>query len=199
MCGGLGVFEKRKEVSQLVKETNPFILCLKESKFSVVNAVVCKSVWNASNVDFSFLQSVGASGGIITLRNCDEVEVWSSFSLDHVLGIHGRFVKTGVRFTVLNVYAPCDVNRQQLLWHTISDRMVTLRDVNICVCGDFNVVRYPEERRSVGSAAVNTGSASFNAMIDVNCFVDLPLRGRKFTWCRGDGRSMSRLNRFLLS
>jgi len=29
--------------------------------------------------------------------------------------------------------------------------------------------------------------------------VDLPLRGRRYTWYRGDGKSISRLNRFLLS
>jgi hypothetical protein len=61
------------------------------------------------------------------------------------------------------------------------------------------VVRSQEERRSVGSVANQLGSAAFNNMIDSNFFVDLPLRGRRFTWYRGDGRSMSRIDRFLLS
>jgi hypothetical protein len=39
----------------------------------------------------------------------------------------------------------------------------------------------------------------FNRFIDDNNLVDLPLIGRKFTWFKGDGLSMSRLDRFLLS
>lgn len=40
---------------------------------------------------------------------------------------------------------------------------------------------------------------SFNEFIVDNVLIDLPLNGRKFTWYKGDGRSMSRLDRFLLS
>jgi len=79
-----------------------------------------------------------------------------------------------------------------------SVRLATLSDENVCICGDFNVVRCSEERRSVGGAVNLLSSASFNDMIDGNCFVDLPLRGRRFTWYRGDGRLMSRIDRFLL-
>ncbi|MCH85139.1 cysteine-rich receptor-like protein kinase [Trifolium medium] len=39
----------------------------------------------------------------------------------------------------------------------------------------------------------------FNRFIDDNNLMDLPLSGRKFTWYKGDGLSMSRLDRFLLS
>lgn len=40
--------------------------------------------------------------------------------------------------------------------------------------------------------------AHFNEFIDDCVLIDLPLCGRKFTWFKGDGRSMSRLDRFLL-
>ncbi|KEH26260.1 hypothetical protein MTR_6g048650 [Medicago truncatula] len=40
---------------------------------------------------------------------------------------------------------------------------------------------------------------SFNEFIEECVLVDLPLCGRKFTWFKGDGRSMSRLDRFVLS
>jgi len=39
----------------------------------------------------------------------------------------------------------------------------------------------------------------FNNFIEENMLIDLPLCGRLFTWYRGDGVSMSRLDRFLLS
>lgn len=38
-----------------------------------------------------------------------------------------------------------------------------------------------------------------NVFIDDNDFVDLLLCGCRFTWFKGDGSSMSRIDRFLLS
>jgi len=70
---------------------------------------------------------------------------------------------------------------------------------NVCICGDFNAVRHVEERRSVGNHFCQARSANYNLFIEDNLLVDLPLRGRNFTWFRGDGRSMSRIDRFLLS
>lgn len=68
----------------------------------------------------------------------------------------------------------------------------------ICLCGDFNVVRVPEERRSRGVAIRSYDCDPFNDFIDNNILVDPPLHGRGFTWYKGDGNFMSRIDRFLL-
>lgn len=100
---------------------------------------------------------------------------------------------------LLNVYAPCKVSRQQVLWDNISLRLTAFNGQNICVCGDFNVVRCVEERRSVGMVCRQSRITNFNQLIDGNFLLDLPLRGRSFIWYRDDIRSMSRINQFLLS
>jgi len=192
---GLGSFEKRREVCQLVREKKPFVLCLQETKMSVFDDIIYKSMWGDVFVDFSYQPSVGASGGLITLWNTKEVEVWSTMSFDHVLVILGRFVQTGEDFALFNAYAPCDANRQQVLWNNLSNRLGSLSVQNVCVCGDFNVVRCSEERRSVGIVFNQLWSKNFNNFVDGNLLVDLPLRGRKYTWFRGDGKSMSRIDR----
>jgi hypothetical protein len=68
----------------------------------------------------------------------------------------------------------------------------------VCVCGDFNVVPFLDERRSsrVGSRPVD--HISFNRFMEDTFLIDLPLSGRMFTWYKGDGTTMSRLDRFLL-
>ena len=104
---GLGGFEKRKEVCPLVREKCSYILCIQETKLSIISEAVCKSIWKDAYVDFSY-PSNGASGGLVTFWDCKEVEVWSSFYFEHVIQIQGRFVKSDVEFTLLNVYAPCD-------------------------------------------------------------------------------------------
>jgi len=64
--------------------------------------------------------------------------------------------------------------------------------------GDFNAIRTSGERRSRSVSSNNKDSAPFNQFIDGNFLIDLSLCGRNFTWYRGDGLSMSRLDRFLL-
>jgi len=164
-----------------------------------LDAFVCNSIWGDVNVNFSYRPSEGASGGIATLWNSNEVEVWWSVSLDHVLAVAGRFLHSGEPFVVFNVYAPCEAPRQQVLWNVLSSRLAALTDQNVCVCGDFNAIRCAEERRSVSSVPYRAGVDGFNSFIDSNPLVDLPLRGRTFTWFRGDGRTMSHIDRFLLS
>ena len=66
----------------------------------------------------------------------------------------------------------------------------------MCVCGDFNAVRCPEERRGTSGVFNTTWSDTFNNFIEDLTLLDLPLRGRMFTWFRGDGKSMSRIDRF---
>ncbi|GAU25959.1 hypothetical protein TSUD_373600 [Trifolium subterraneum] len=100
----------------------------------------------------------GASGGLLSIWDSNEVEVWSSESREHVLWCHGRFIKFGEEFSVANVYAPCDDGAKQGLWDSLSASIQLL------------------------------GGRGY-----------LPLSGRKFTWFKGDGVSISRLDRFLLS
>lgn len=54
--------------------------------------------------------------------------------------------------------------------------------------------------RSVGTVHTHAWIyiAALNQFIDGNLLVDLPLRGRSYTWFWGDGRSMSRIDWFLL-
>jgi len=112
---GLGGFEKRRETCHLVRDKKPFILCIQKTKLAVLDDFVCKSIWTDDCVNYSFQPSLGASGGLVTLWDINEVEVWSTFSFDHVFVILGWFLKSNELFFLFNVYAPCDVARQQAL------------------------------------------------------------------------------------
>jgi exonuclease III len=110
---GLGGLEKRKEVRKLVGDLCPSILCLQETKLQTCDTHLCLSLWGNSPHAFSYRPSIGASGGLLTLWDSTEVEVWSSESREHVLWCHGRFIKSGEEFFVANVYAPCEDRAKQ--------------------------------------------------------------------------------------
>lgn len=54
-----------------------------------------------------------------------------------------------------------------------------------------------EERKGRGTVFGQMEADMFNKFIDDTLLIDLPISGRLYTWCRGDGISTSRLYRFL--
>jgi exonuclease III len=163
---GLGGSEKRKEVKELVREKYHFVLCLQETKMQSIDDFLCTSLWGPLNCDYSFSPSVGASGGLLTVWDTSEVEVWASSRGDHFLSIHGRFIKSNAEFYLFNVYAPCDQRAKQTLWTSLSARLQSLGSCIVYLCRDFNSIRNPEERRSVRGSQVVDDFATFNNFIN---------------------------------
>jgi len=89
----------------------------------VCNNFVCSTMWDLQKMACSYRPSQGASGGLLIAWDLAEVEVWSTMSFEHVLAIHGRFLKTNEEFHVFNVYAPCDNQARKVLWEFVSGRL----------------------------------------------------------------------------
>ena len=196
---GLRGFEKISEVKRLVTDKKPVVLCLQETKLSVVDDLLINSIWGNSSLGFSYQSSIGASGGLLTVWDCNVVDVWSTMSFPHVLVIKGRVLCTSQEFIIANVCAPCDTTAKQVLWDPLQIFMTNNGDTNLCLCGDFNSVRSSEERKGRGSFFRQHDSDIFNKLIDEGSLIDQSICGRLYTWYRGDEVSMSRLDRFLLS
>jgi len=196
---GLGGGEKRVEVRRLVSEKRPMVLCIQETKLELVNDQVIKALWGEGMYNFSYQPSVGASGGMVTVWDTSRVEVWTSSRFNHVLAIKGKVILTGEVFIIFNVYAPCDLAAKKMLWECLTVHVMNNSDLCIYVCGDFNSVRSVEERKGRAVAFRQAEVDAFNKFIHDSFLIDLPICGRSFTWFRGDGISMSRLDQFLLS
>jgi len=100
---------------------------------------------------------------------------------------------------VCSNYAPCDRRANDVLWESLLGRLKQLRGQWVYVCGDFNEVRSRDERHPSRDASFSLDSSLFNHFIDDNVLIDLSLCGHNYTWFKGDGTTMSRLDRFLLS
>lgn len=61
----------------------------------------------------------------------------------------------------------------------------------ICIAGDFNAIRFEEERIGENENSRREDMESFNEFILRLDLFDLPLHGRKFTWSRSCGSAMS--------
>jgi len=190
--------EKKREIRRLITKMRPNVFSIQETKLEVVDDVLCRTLWGSDDVSYSFKLLVGALGGILTMWDSSVVDIWMSLILSNALIVKGKFIKNNVDFVMANVYAPCDNRGRQLLWNELNILVQRYSTDAWCVLGDFNAVCSCEERRSRSTISGNDDFAPFNQFIDGNFLIDLPLCGRNFTWYRGDGLSMSRLDCFLL-
>ena len=117
-----------------MSEKGPSILCIQESKLSQLDELVGSLLWGTSPHGFSFRPSVGASGGLIIFWDSKEVEVWSSFTFDHVFAFGGRFVHSNEDFVLFNINALIEVGAQRLLWDTLLSRLDNYVGKKVCVC-----------------------------------------------------------------
>jgi hypothetical protein len=103
----------------------------------------------------------------------------------------------GFEWVGTGVYGPTLDDIRSDLWAELLD--VRLQwPIPWCVFGDFNVVRYPSERR--GCSRVSPSMVEFSNFIESQNLVDLPLMGGSYTWCNGAATpSMSRIDRVLVS
>ncbi|KEH19396.1 DUF4283 domain protein [Medicago truncatula] len=171
----------------------------KESKLFVVDDVLIKSIWEDAPSGYSYQPSVGASGGLVTVWDSSRIDVWFCMSFEHVMVIKGKVILTAEEFVIINVYAPCDAVSKTTLWKRLLQLIINNNDVCLCVYGDFNFIQGIYEKKGRETMFRQVEADVFNKFIDDSSLIDLPICGRLFTWYRGDGVSISRLDHFLLS
>jgi hypothetical protein len=143
------------------------------------------------------LDSSGAFGGILIMWDKRVVE-----KIDECVGIYSlavsfRNIVDSSVWAFASVYGPNFDSDRRLLW----DELVgVLRWWNMpwCIGGDFNVIRFPNER----SRGVPLCSAmlEFSDFIFYQGLMDLPLVGGSCTWSLShDPPKWSRIDHFLVS
>lgn len=112
------------------------------------------------------------------------------------LGVVGSWSGVSIKVGLLNVYAPQSSSLKAQLWSTI-EGVINSIDAIWILFGDFNVVRSQDER--LGSSFEVIEASFFNDFIARAGLFDFPLGGRRFTRFDKNGRSASKLDRFLVS
>ena len=128
---------------------------------------------------FAFIPSEGASGGLLVIwaGNWFSGEVLLEESFGMVMRFSSVFSTD--RFTLVNVYGPCSgIERENFvawLFHLdIPDDALWL------LLGDFNFYRYSDSRNRPGTNLSDI--ALFNEIISFLGLIELPIKGRSFTW-----------------
>jgi exonuclease III len=175
-----------------------FDVCLfQETKKASFENYLIHNLWGHSDVGWVFQESAGMSGGLLIVWNSNTFKFLSSFSGHGFLGI--KVERDGVVLNIVNVYSPCSMAGKKQLWGDLVSLKQSSGETEWCLGGDFNAVLLASER--FGSSAVGRQGERilFNRFIEDLEVIDVPVLGKKFSWFSADGKSMSRIDRFLLS
>lgn len=176
---GINSDKKWNAIRDRMDNNNCDVLCLQETKRESFDLAYLRNFCSQSFDSFVFLPSIGASGGSII--------IWKSSVLSGTMVFQNSYA-TSVEFTSLhnndswvltNVYAPCTPQgkREFLQWF----KHIHMPDhVDWLIVGDFNLYRSPADRNKEG--ADYTEMFMFNQAISALGLIELPLKGKRFTW-----------------
>ncbi|XP_058776769.1 uncharacterized protein LOC131651118 [Vicia villosa] len=173
------------------------MILIQETKLKEVTNLTVKSFWGSEDVGFSFLKAEGLSGGLLSIWKNQSVSVISSFAGIGYLG--NKVSWNGGIFYIVNVYSACSISDKRVLWSQLLLLKQKFVDGEWIIGGDFNAVKKRSERFGHGEGRSNVEWREFNEFIEESGLVDVPCRGKKFSWFSGDGKSKSRIDRFLVS
>ncbi|GKV39902.1 hypothetical protein SLEP1_g47602 [Rubroshorea leprosula] len=168
----------------------------KETKMEGIDRSSCRMIWGSDDFEWVAREAEGLSGGMLCIWNSKKFKMGRVLAGTDFIGVEGAWGVEQCPVSIINVYSPCQLGKKRILWEELK-ALVAGRGGNWCIMGDFNAVRKVGERG--GSREISAEMREFDGFIRDVGLVDLPLIGRKFTWVQASGRSMSRIDRFLLS
>lgn len=176
---GLNDDAKQQAVRAKIEESTCSVFCIQETKMMHVDCSIMKKIAPKRFNKFSFVPSVGASGGILvgwvdavfqgTVKEINDFAITVNFQSRH----------NAEKWNLTTVYGPCQGEQRD----NFVDWLYNLEvdpDKNWLFVGDFNFYRSLENRNRDG-ANVNDMNI-FNAIISNLGLVEIPLKGRQFTW-----------------
>ncbi|KAG6637440.1 hypothetical protein CIPAW_11G178800, partial [Carya illinoinensis] len=176
---GLNESNKRARIKNLLRDWRADIVCLQETKLKLVNRKIVRSVWHCPYVDWVYLASNGASGGILVMWDKRVVVKMEEFIGDYTVACSFEMVEDNFLWTFAGTYGPNVDNSRHLLWEELAG-VHSWWNLPMCIGGDFNIIRFPSERS--GDSRLRPAMTEFSDFIfDLN-MVDLPLMGGRFTW-----------------
>ena len=191
---GLNEVDKRIQIRNLLRSWKAEIVCLQETKLEWITRGIVSSIWSCPYVDWLYLGSDGASGGILLMWDSQVVE-----KVEEAVGhfsVSCKFKNVGDQFewVFTGVYGPNLNNRRRLMWEELIG-LVSLWDLPWCLGGDFNIIRFPSER--LGAASFSRAMYGFSDFVSLHGLMDIQMEGGLYYW--SNSSSASRLNRFLFS
>lgn len=176
---GLNDDDKQRAVRAKIEESACSVVCIQETKKEVIDCSFMKKVVPKRFNKFAYAPSQGASGGILMAWVDAALEGQVLYISDFAISVQFRSRHNAETWTLTTVYGPCHGEKRDLFVQWLYDLDVD-PESNWMIVGDFNFYRSVEDRNREG-ANFNDMNI-FNSIITNLGIIEIPLKGRKFTW-----------------
>ncbi|XP_045791359.1 uncharacterized protein LOC123886064 [Trifolium pratense] len=194
---GWGDAAKLRRLSSLL-HSGAFDMCLlQETKRSAFTDSMIHGLWGYKEVVWVAKESIGLSGGMLSIWNKDLFSFRFSFTGVGFLGICVEW-KNRLLY-IVNIYSPCSLAGKRKLWKDLLEFKSNNAIGDWVLGGDSNAISKSGERRGNSGSKSLSERSEFSLFMEAMEVIDTPVLGKKFTWFNSDGSAMSRLDRFLLS
>jgi hypothetical protein len=141
---GLNERDKRCQVCHLLKLWKADIFCLQETKLGLIDRRIVRNLWGIHHMDWLYLGSVGASGGILLMWDCRVVEKIEAAVGHFSVSCKFQNVLDQREWAFSGVYGP-NIDRERLvMWEELAG-VASWWGVLCVVGGNVNVIRFPSE------------------------------------------------------
>ncbi|XP_055962278.1 uncharacterized protein LOC126687456 [Mercurialis annua] len=167
--GGLLSFRKQSFIRNLVSKHNPSFIGLVESKKENIDAFLVRKLWPNLDFDFSFVPSIGSSGGLLI--------IWNSVLLHNVSVTKGSrwicmdFSFSGFSIRHILVYASNAASERSSFWAELAP-LICYPGL-IIISGDFNEILKPEER--INCQDFTASMLALHDFLNTTELMDIPL------------------------
>nr|GEW12529.1 RNA-directed DNA polymerase, eukaryota [Tanacetum cinerariifolium] len=152
---------------------------LQETKMECISHMDVKSIWGNSIYKFVASGSVGNSSGILCVWE-DSIFKKEDVSIsDNFIALYGTWLPTNSKVLIVVIYAPQSTVLKRILWDYILG-LINIWKGETIVLGDFNVVRFEEER--FGSFFNQSCARAFNQFVSSSGLLEVKMKGYSFTW-----------------
>jgi len=179
MLRGLNEGDKGLKVRNLIRQWKADIICLQETKLDFISNSLVKSLWGCHFVDWCYLASRGACGGILIMWDRRIVEKMDVYVGEFVVACSFRSVADDLSWAFARVYGPIFDSLRSSLWDELAG-LSSWCELPWCIGGDFNVTRFLAERSR--DVRLNAAMMEFSDFIFEQDLMDLSLAGGPFTW-----------------
>ena len=174
---GLNDRNKRKLIKALISSHKVDLVCLQETKMSEMSLGVVRSLGVGSFLEWGALNARGATGGVVVYWDSRVLELLGMEVGLFSISCRFKNCEDGFRWIFSGVYGPTMKRNRELLWEELGDIRGLWNDP-WCIGGDFNMIRFPNERRRGGR--LSPSMRRFSEVIDDLDLRDLPLQGGSF-------------------
>ncbi|GKA61012.1 RNA-directed DNA polymerase, eukaryota, reverse transcriptase zinc-binding domain protein [Tanacetum coccineum] len=187
---------KCKVISKLCNKHNISFLGIQETHSPTIDPFKVKCLWGNFQFEYAVCPSVGRSGGLLSVWDTNSFSKLNVFPFDNLLIVEGSWLYSHMHCYMVNVYAPQDDRKKEILWNLILD-FKEGHPGHYIIFGDFNVVRFASER--IGTIFNSSSANAFNQFISDGLLWEIPHGGHLFTRINRRGNKLSKLDRFLIT